>query len=98
MGKGFWLDLPFLFDSVHVDPVSELFFPDIFSSPALVVDEIGGERTVLLHPWPSRGDQGICDLLWERSTDRYHEVGCRNKIPRLPFENSRRFPKLGFRA
>jgi hypothetical protein len=40
MGKGFWLDLSFLFDSVHVDPVSELFFPDIFVSPALAVDEM----------------------------------------------------------
>ena len=30
MGKGFWLDLSFLFDSVHVDPISKLFFPDTF--------------------------------------------------------------------
>ena len=63
MGKGFWLDLSFLFDSVHIDPVSEFFLPGIFVSPPLVVDEIGGELTVLLHLWLSREVQGICDLL-----------------------------------
>ena len=42
MGKGFRLDLSFLFDGVHVDPVSELFLPDIFVSLTLVVDEMRG--------------------------------------------------------
>ena len=74
MSKCFRFDLPFLFDSVHVDPVSELFFPGVPISLASVVDKIRGELTVLSHPWLSPGDQGIYDLLSGRSTGRCHDI------------------------
>ena len=47
MGKGFRFDLSFLFDSVHVDTVSELLFPDIVVSFTLVVDWMGGGYSVV---------------------------------------------------
>ena len=96
MGKGFRLDLPFLFDSVHVDPISELFFSGIFLGLTLAVDEVGGGLTALSHLWLSREGQGICDLLWERSTDLRHEVNTQKRDTMLTFWKFEEIPKAWF--
>ena len=44
MGKGFWLDLSFLLDGVHVNTVTKLFFPDVLVSLVLNADERKGSQ------------------------------------------------------
>jgi len=51
---------------------------------------------VLLHPWLSQEDRGICDLLWGRSRDVCREMNAQEQDPVLTFWKFEEMPKAWF--